>query len=70
MPPGGGEKINVAVRGGKVKGETKCRADRSVSTGGYTHYASAFKELTIVNPTKNKDARNKTIPPMKIQVAY
>ena len=35
MPPDGDADMNVAVRGGKVKGETECRADRTVSTGGY-----------------------------------
>ena len=32
MPPDGGGDMNVVVRVGKVKGETECRADRSVST--------------------------------------
>ena len=35
MPPDGDGNLNVVVRDGKVKGETKCRADRTVSTGGY-----------------------------------
>ena len=36
MPPGGGANINVVVRGGTVKGELECCADRTVSTVGYT----------------------------------
>ena len=35
MPPDGGGDMNVIVRGGKVKGEKNCCADRTVSTGGY-----------------------------------
>ena len=36
MPPDGDGDLNVVVRDWKVKGEKEARADRSVSTGGYT----------------------------------
>ena len=52
MPPDGSGDLNVIVRCGKVKGETECRADRSVSTGGY---AATKRKKEIIGAVLNEE---------------